>query len=141
MSKIVAQDIKNLGFVAEMFGIETVDFDGFLGGIISEQADLLVVRIGESAYASEASPVATLVKRAEKSLAAAELYQIRFNRLAIDIDSADGMDAFKLRRSMEKYLDEAEKLINRIASGAGTDCGDYAGGTLVTDRDVLREDT
>jgi len=130
MPKITSIDIQELGFSEESF-VGVTDFAAFVDGIIAEQADLLAARIGDAAYASTTRPISTYVARAEKSLVAAELYQRRFNAIAQDISSADGMDAFKLRRTQEGYAAEAERLIEQIRAGAGTD-GGFSFGTVIS---------
>jgi len=117
MAKIKTDDLINLGFNAEMFVFsDAMTFDQFLSNVIDEQAALLSARIGASVYSSTNTDTAARVARAEKCLAAAELYQRRFNAIAQDIRKADGMDAFKLRRTWKAYRDEAESLIERLAA-------------------------
>lgn len=130
MAKVTPDDLTAMQFVPEMFGESSSTFDAFLTGIINEQADLLEGRIGSAAYSATAKPAATYANRAEKCLVAAELYQLRFNRISGEIQTVDGMDAFKLRRTRQEYLDEAEKLIARVVSGGGADGGDAAFGCM-----------
>ena len=130
MPKVTAKDIEALGFVAEAFG-RPLDFHTFLAEVIAEQAALLSARIGSAAYDTCDASLATLVKRAEKALVAAELFQRRFVRISSDINAADGLDALKLRRTRDEYVAEATTLIDRIAAGVPrSSASDYAGGVV-----------
>jgi hypothetical protein len=130
MPKITATDIENMGFTPAMFDRDETTFPAFLAEVINEQSALLQGRIGAARYASTETATAALVKRAEKAMVAADLYQIRFNRIAETIDDSGGIDAFKLRRTQENYAKEAETLIGRLAAGAVADSGSYAGGVV-----------
>src|SRR5690606_39661874 len=62
-------------------------FVALVTGVIAEQSAILQGRIGDARYAATAAALAAMVKRAEKALTAADLYQIRFNRIAETIDN------------------------------------------------------
>lgn len=134
MAKVTATDVEKMGFKPAMFDEDAAGFVTLLTdettGVIPEQSALLQGRIGATRYASTDVITAALVKRAEKALVAADLYQIRFNRIAETIDDSDGEDATKLRRTQEKYLAEAEMLIGRIVAESASDSSDYAGGVV-----------
>jgi hypothetical protein len=133
MPKITADDIKDMGFVQEMFGkVAQTDFDTWLTKVITEQSAILSGRITATKYATTEDPTQTYIKRAEKCLVAVELYSRRFITIAEEINKADGIDAFKLRRQQEKFNEEAESLITVITAGKTSDGSGYSGGTLVT---------
>ncbi len=132
MPKITEADIAVLGFTATMFNTDAAGFTAMIAGVISEQAELLEGRVGSTIYATSAKPNATYVKRAEKCLVAADLLQRRFVIISQEIQAADGIDAFKVRRTQEKYEAEAETLISRLAAGTSADGSDYSGGVVST---------
>ncbi len=131
MPVIEAQDLRDLGFIPEMFqGQNAGTFDAWLMGIIAEQDAILSGRIGAAVYASAVEPVPTYVKRAEKCLCSAELYQRRLNRLAGNTDEGIAALVSALKKSLQGYLDEAESLIAKLANGTTSDGADFAGGYL-----------
>jgi hypothetical protein len=133
MPKITTSDLEKMGFKPAMFDVDETGFGELATEIIGEQSALLQGRVGASLYASTDATSAALVKRAEKALAAADLYQVRFNRIAETIDDSNGLDAFKLRRTQENYAKEAEKLIERILYGAqAATSDDFAFGAAVS---------
>ena len=127
MPKITSGDLATLGFTAAMFSLDESGFAAMATELIAEQAALLEGRIGSLVYAATENPTAAFVKRAEKCLVAAELLQRRFVIISQEIQAADGMDAFKLRKTQQRYLDEAESLIQRIANGTSSDSSGYSG--------------
>lgn len=134
MSKITAQDIKDLGFGYAMFGKTDNGFDDYLNAVIAAQALLLAGRIGAEAYASVASPTQDYVKRAELCLTAADLVQRRINRILGSVTgNGTGIDVTHEGAQKKAYRDEAELWIEKITSGTTTDGSDFASGTLVTD--------
>lgn len=130
-SKVTPDDIVAMQFLPEYFG-PVDDFNTFLQKIIDEQEALLSGRIGAGVMASTTSPTKENVVRAAKCLIAVELFQLRFNRISGDIQNADGLDAFKLRRTQEKYQQEADSLISRLGSGTPADGTGYSGGVVVS---------
>lgn len=132
MAKVTVQELKDLGFIAELFG-NPQNFDAYLTAVIAEQASILEGRIGASAYASTSSPIKDYVKRAEKCLAAAELVQRRITYILGNVTggafpiSTSGED-----RQRQAYIDEAAVWITKIVEGAETDSNDFASGSLVT---------
>ena len=121
-----------MGFSFQMFGRDTAsDLNLTIKGMIAEHGALLSGRIGTAAYASTTEPISTYVKRAIKSLVAADLCQMRINRLAQEVKQEDGTDAIKMRRQRQDYLAEAELMIGKIeiAAGAGND---FAFGSVIT---------
>lgn len=132
MAKVTAQEIKDLGFIAEMFG-NPASFDAYITAVITEQATILEGRIGSTAYASTSSPAKDYVKRAEKCLAAAEMVQ---RRITVILGNVTG-GAFPISTSGEDrqksaYLDEADMWVSKIAGGVSADSVDFASGSLIT---------
>jgi hypothetical protein len=125
--KITTANITALGFSAGMFALNTEAFTTMVTDLIDEQAALLEGRIGSTVYASTSNPTAAYVTRAEKCLVAAELLQRRFVILSQEVQAADGMDAFKVRKTRKEYIDEADQLIDRIVNGQSSDSSGYSG--------------
>jgi len=121
-----------MGFVFQMFGYSTEEgLSTLLTGLIAEHGAILSGRVGATAYASAAEPTSTYVKRAIKCLVAAELCQVRINRIAQDIKQEDGTDAAKMRQQRKDYLAEAEAWTGQIEAAAGSG-NDFAFGTVTT---------
>ncbi|WP_020675555.1 hypothetical protein [Geopsychrobacter electrodiphilus] len=131
-AKVTATEIIEMGFSPEMFGSNTAGFPAFLTSVITEQSEILAGRVGATAYDSTTAPTRTYVKRAEKCLICAELFQRRFVRIAQDIKLGDGIDAFKLRRTQEKFEADAEMWISKIASGTTTDGTGFSSGVAIS---------
>lgn len=127
MPKNTTADITALGFTPAMFALDDTEWTTMVTDLIAEQSGLLEGRIGSTSYASATNPTAVYVKRAEKCLVAAELCQRRFVIISQEIQAADGMDAFKLRKTRQEYLDEASSLIDRIVNGQSSDSSGYSG--------------
>jgi hypothetical protein len=127
-------DIKNLGFFAEMFRCKNpAEFTTLVTAHIARQESILKVRLGDALFASSDPEVANLVERASECLVAAELINVRITikraqiaQSGVDVSVKDDLQQRK------EYLDEAEKTITRLSSGASPDVGDYAGGVLET---------
>ncbi len=146
MPKNVAQDIKDLGFIREMFGSLCADdnaFDTFIANVISEKALELEGRIGTTVYNDASAPNATYVKLAEKYLCAAELVDRRINIvLGQAVGAGQELDTTAIRKQKQDYLDKVfgndkasppvAGLIEKIAAGGGTDGQNFASGALVT---------
>ncbi len=129
MAKVEATEIRDLGFIPEMFRLKTADeLDTYIDGIIDEQAKLLEGRIGPALYAEATEPVASLVKRAEKCLTAGELLSRRIKFRLADVQSAgEGFSVESERKEKEDYRAEAESIItDRLTSG------DFASGVMET---------
>jgi hypothetical protein len=129
VTKATPQDIKDLGFVTEEFG-SPADFTAYIQAVLDEQEALLSDRVG--AAAMSVSSLATNIKRAEKCLAAAELLQLRINRLAGNVDSDTAGLISQLGKSRQNYLDEAEKIIPRLVAGSVSDGTDATFGSTVS---------
>lgn len=130
MPKVRPQEIISLGFSGESFG-RAENFESLLTEVIEEQAGLLKGRLGAATYDSTTAEIVALVKRAEKALVAAELLQRRFVRISADVQAAAGIDAFKIRKTRDEYLNESERLIERLTSGVLAATADgYAGGVV-----------
>ncbi len=99
--------------------------------LLKEHGPILSGRIGASAYASVEQPTSTYVKRALKYLVAADLVDLRIMRMSQDIKQVEGIDAFKLRRTQERYIREAEAVIDKIETAAGAS-DDFATGVVVS---------
>lgn len=129
---ITPGDITGMGFSAAMFGKTDPDFSSMVSAAISEQSDILKARIGETAYAN--ASYKTLVKRAEKCLAAAELLGYRINHLEnIAVASGDSLDVSHLTAQQRGYRAEADNLVDRIISGGSVDSEDFATGATVSE--------
>jgi hypothetical protein len=129
MAKVAAAEIRDLGFIPEMFRLKTTnELDTYIAGIIDEQAALLEGRIGPALYAQATEPAASLIKRAEKCLAAGELLSRRIKFRLADVQSAgEGFSVEAERREKEDYRAEAETIItDRLTSG------DFASGVVET---------
>lgn len=127
-----AADIIFMGFSFQMFGFDSeTGLSLTIKGLITEHGALLSGRIGASAYASTTNPTATYVKRSLKCLVAADLCQMRINRLSQEVKQEDGTDATKMRRQRLDYLAEAEQMINKIEVVAGAS-NDFAFGAVIT---------
>ena len=132
MPKITTADITALGFTAAMFALDDTDWTTMATDMIAEQAALLEGRIGSTSYAATSNPAAAYTKRAEKCLVAAELLQRRFVILSQEVQTANGLDAFKIRRTRQEYIDEANALIERIVNGQASDSSGYSGGVATS---------
>lgn len=133
MVKITADEILKLGFGPEMFGVEDAGFLELVDARITEQAELLEGRIGPSAYAATAKPMATYVKRAEKSMVAAEMVRIRINHLMGNVVHGDEkLDTRALERQEARYRQEAESFIAKIVAGVASDSNDFSSAVLIS---------
>jgi hypothetical protein len=139
MAKITKDDIRGprgLGFTREMYGAivkNDMEFDALVDAVISEQADILSGRIGSTAYNLAAN--LTNVKKSEKSLSAAEMVGRRINIILGDAvgGGQDANKTYDLRLQRDKYLDDAEIWIAKIAQGVTADpASDFSSGSLVT---------
>lgn len=127
-----AADIVAMGFVFQMFGYSTEeDLNTLLTELIAEHGVILSGRIGATAYGTSDQPTSTYVKRSLKCSVAADLCQMRINRIAQDIKQEDGSDAKKMRQQRQDYLNESELWIGKIEVSAGSG-NDFAVGTVVT---------
>jgi hypothetical protein len=132
MSAPTAAEIISMGFSYQMFGLESeFDLDLNVNNLLSEHSAMLAGRIGATTYAATTNPTATYVKRSLKCLVAADLCQMRINRLAQEVKQEDGTDAAKMRKQRLDYLAEAEQLISKIETVTGSS-NDFAFGTVVT---------
>lgn len=126
-----AAQIINMGFSFQMFGFKTEDeLTPIIDALITEHGALLSGRIGATAYASTIAPTATYVSRAVKCHVAAELCQMRINKLAQEVKQDDGKDANKMRKQRLDYLSDAELMTSKIEALAGDD--DFAIGAVIT---------
>ena len=115
-----AANIISMGFSFQMFGfISETELNLTIADLITEHGALLSGRIGATAYASTTNPTATYVKRSLKCLVAADLCQMRINRIAQDVKQEDGTDAAKMRKQRLDYLAESEQMIGKIETTAG----------------------
>lgn len=133
MAKIVAQDIIDLNFIAEMFGKTSANFNAYIDAVIAEQGKILEGRVGTSSYALTTSPAKEYLARAELCLTAAEMIQRRMNRILGNVvGTGNALDISIERKQRQDYLDEAEELIEKIVSGVTADSSDFASGVLET---------
>ena len=134
-SKTTPQNLIDLQFIAEHFNAVT-NFSTFLQSVIDRQEALLSARLGSTVFDSATTAIADQVKNAALCFCAAELLQLRINRLSgnVDTDSVALLRALQATRS--DYLKTVEEKVSRlITSGAAADSGGYAGGVLTTSRD------
>lgn len=131
-SKTTPQNLIDLQFVAEHFNA-TVSFNTFLQGVIDRQEAALSARLGATTFNSATTAIADQVKNAALSLCAAELLQLRINRLSGNVDADSATLIRALQSSRSEYLNSAEEKISRlISSGASADSGGYAGSVVTT---------
>ncbi len=137
MSKITPQNLIDVQFVAEQFNTVTspATFFTFLQAIIDNQELLLSARLGSAVFDSATTAIAGQVKRTSLCLCAAELLQLRINRLAGNVDADSAVVIRVLQDARKEYLREAEGNTARLVTSGGlADTGGYAGETLVTSR-------
>lgn len=133
MAKVTAQELRDMGFIPEMFKKADNAFDAFLTSVIAEQAEILQDRVGALSYALTSSPVAEYIKRAEKCLSAAELVRRRITIILGNVTGAgfpvstSGED-----RQMKDYQAEANEWVSKVILGATIDSNAFASGTLIT---------
>jgi len=137
LSKITAQNIKDLGFLQALFSVMAADetaFTALITAVISDKSLELQGRIGTTAYDDATVPRATYVKLAEKYLAAAEMVQRRINIvLGTRGGTGDPPDTRSEQQQRKDYLDQAEVWIAKVAQSVTTDpSADFACGALVT---------
>jgi len=135
MSKVIAAEIKALGFSPEMFsGVDDTTFDDFLDAVIEEQAEILEGRIGSAQYAVATKPTATQVKRAEKALVAAELWRRRIVvKLSQAVGAGEDISAKYEQQARQEATAEADQLVEKITDGVTVDStGDFAGGVTTS---------
>lgn len=132
MPKTTASEILDLGFTPEMFRKNDSTINAYIDAVIIKKSKILEGRIGSTSYASATSPTQDYVKRAEECIVAAELLQRRINVIVGNLEGAEGLDLFKIRRNREEYVEEAEALIQKIVSGVTADSSVFATGVLET---------
>lgn len=133
MAKVSAADIKALGFTYGQFNLAAQDFDAWIDAAIAEQAVILEGRIGSTLYAASAASTAAYVKRAEKCLVAAELYQRRAVAIAGNAQpNGEEPVTASIDAQQKKFRAEAQELIDRLVDGAAADSGGFASGVTVS---------
>jgi len=126
-SKITPQNLIDVQFVAEQFNT-VANFTVFLQSIIDNQEAILAARLGDSVFNSATTEISNQVKRISLCLCAAELLQLRINRLAGNVDADSAVVIKVLQDARKEYLKEADdKLSRTISSGSSADSGGYAG--------------
>jgi hypothetical protein len=132
VSKVTPQNLIDMQFSPEQFNA-VMDFTAFLQAIIDNQELLLSGRMGSTVFNSATTAIAEQVKRASLCLSAAELLQLRINRLSGNVDADSAVIIRVLQDARKQYLNEAEDKTSRlVSSGAAADSGNYAGGVLAT---------
>ena len=134
-SKISPQNLIDLQFIAEQFNAVTspATFTTFLQAVIDAQEAILSARLGSTVFDSTTSAIANQVKRTSLCLCAAELLQLRINRLSGNIDPNSGMLISTIQKAQANYLKEAdEKTTRLVTSGGSADSGGYSCGVVVT---------
>jgi hypothetical protein len=133
MPKVTAQDIKNLGFTAEMVNKTEEEFDDYLTDLIAGVALLFEGRIGSTAYASATSPGKDYVKHAEKCLCVEEFLKRVINTILQNVKgNGQEIDVSQERSQKKEYKDEADMWIAKIVAGASADSDDFAVGSLIS---------
>lgn len=114
MPRVTVENIKDLGFTSEMFGLgDTSSLELFIQDIIDDTSAMLEGITGSSIYNSTTSPTSGYVKRTEKCLVAAELLQRRINKVLNNVIAADDKISTKNEEQQRtRYQEEAEKLID-----------------------------
>lgn len=123
MAKITADNLKDAGFVPEMFGKDATDFDAWLSGVIDLISARLSGRIGAGLYAATDERTAQDVTEAERQLCLAELWQRRIT-WKLGNAQGDNVSCKYETESRDTARDEAVELISRVTGG------DFASGTL-----------
>jgi hypothetical protein len=132
-SKIDPENLIDLQFSAEQFVSD--DFETLLQDVIDAQEAELFTRLGSPIFDSVATAIVTQVKRLSLCLCAAELLQLRINRLSGNIDADSATIISVLQEARKEYLREVDtKGARLIATGSAADSGNYAGGVLTTSR-------
>jgi hypothetical protein len=133
VSKVVAQDIINLGFKKELFKIQNDgDFTTLINDVIADQALLLEGRVGSAMYALTTSPQKDYVKRAEKALCAAEMIARRINIILSNVTGAgQELDTSSEEKQRKAYLDEAGNWITSVGTYADS-LGDCSFGVAIS---------
>jgi hypothetical protein len=133
MPKVTAEDIKNLGFIAEMVNKTEEEFDDYLTDLIARIALLFEGRIGSTAYNSATSPGMDYVKQAELCLCAEEFLKRVINTILQNVKgNGQEIDVSQERSQKKDYKDEANLWIAKIVSGASSDSDDFAVGSLIS---------
>lgn len=125
-TKTTPQEIIDLGFVCEQFGVASASFTAWLQAVLDEQEALLSDRVTAATVAT--ASLLTHVKRAEKCMAGAELMQRRINRISGNVDADSAIIIAQLKKARQDYLDEAERIIPRLLAGSVSDGADFAFG-------------
>lgn len=141
MAKNTITEIIDLGFMRDMFGKdEDAEFETLINAVLAEETAILSGRAGSMLYASSASPLKEYIKRAERSLVAAELVQRRINTvLGQATGNPEGPDTSALQKQRADYLADAEQWLAKAVSGATAETGsDIAFGSLITSTFYVR---
>lgn len=135
MAKVTNADIIALGFTKDMFHQITDQlFATYIDAVIAEVSDILSARVGAATYASTTLPTSVYVKRAEKCLVAAEMWDRRMNILMgaiVGTNLINAQGGKELLTTYEKkqrddYLAEAEGWLGKILSS------DFATGSVLS---------
>lgn len=128
MAKATPQNLKDAGFIPEMFGGETpATWDGYLTRLITDISGRLSARLG-TIYSSTDPHTAAEVTRSETLFCIAELWDRRITRKLAQAQA--GAEPTSTKWEMEqrdRCLDEAAAIISDLTGG------DYAGGVLETE--------
>lgn len=135
MAKNTITEIIGLGFTRDMFNKdEDADFEALINAVLADETAILSGRIGSTLYGSSTAPLSTYIKRAERSLVAAELVQRRINTvLGQAVANPEGPDTSALQKQRADYLADAEQWLAKAVTGAQADTGsDIAFGSVIT---------
>lgn len=118
-TKATPTEVKNLGFTDSMFSSipGMTNFDTYIQGILDENVDEITAKIGASVYDDPANIKG--VKKIEKYLAAAELWNIRAGIVA-GMAVPDGPTGKEEKSTAEMYREKAQMVIDRLI-GYGQD--------------------
>jgi hypothetical protein len=126
-SKITPQNLIDLQFVPEQFAT-VVDFSAWLEGLIATQEAIIAARLGTTIFDSVDAATLSQVTRISLCFCAAELLQMRINRMAGNIDADSAIIIRVLQSARKEYLSEFADTFGRLATGAIEDGADFASG-------------
>ena len=120
MSKANASDVKKLGFSHAMFSAipEIVDFDLYLQEVLDENVGEVKAKLTVPVYDSVDPDILLDVKRVEKYMAAAELWERRANivqSMAIPEDPESTIPAGQSEQTRaDAYKTRAQEVVTRL---------------------------
>lgn len=131
MAKVTVNEIKDNGFTYEGYGIAAADFDAYIDRVIESQSQLLKVKVG-SAYESLDSGTSVFMARAELCMVCAEMLTRRLTVYFQSDGKIEGIDSFKIRRSIEQYTAEADALIDKLTNSGTSISKGFESGLVIS---------